>query len=619
MNTNVCNHCGGEYEYRGGRWVCRWCGSYRQESITNEEVTLLYTAYQKLRLTDFVEAESEFDDFIQKYPENHSGYWGRLMARYAIKYERDFDGRMIPTCYATSIGSITSASDYKKALQYADAENGAYYKSQAEYIERVRTEWLEKAKKEKPYDIFLCYKDSDLAQNIERTKDSYAAQELYSLLTDMGFRVFYSRVSLREKVGEKYEPYIFHALSTAKVMIVYGSDPDYIQSTWMKNEWMRYIKQIREGKKKPESLLVACDGFSPDELPTALSSMQCFRADEKTFYGDLQNRVNGLFGREYAEVAHTTKRPRKKRRIKRVISLLVVLALAIWIWSDYQESVGPAKLDFVSNGDGTCYVSDITLNGDTSIDIPAEYAGERVTAIGKDAFTFSYGLTSITIPEGVTKIEESAFAYCDGLTSVHLPDSLESIGNSAFSDCAALTYIELPASVSKIGEYAFYGCDGLTELVIPEGVTQLGGSAFANCENLMSLTISASLTSIGDGVFSGCKNMIRVTFDGDTASIGASMFYDCLHLDSVTVRSPIGYVEHSAFAGCFALKEIDFPETLRVIRYNAFDNCISLTSIRYGGTVAQWEKFHRPSDWGINIGDYTVYCADGTVAKSAGE
>lgn len=302
MNTNVCNHCGGEYEYRGGRWVCRWCGSYRQESITNEEVTLLYTAYQKLRLTDFVEAESEFDDFIQKYPENHSGYWGRLMARYAIKYERDFDGRMIPTCYATSIGSITAASDYKKALQYADAENGAYYKSQAEYIERVRTEWLEKAKKEKPYDIFLCYKDSDLAQNIERTKDSYAAQELYSLLTGMGFRVFYSRVSLRGKVGEKYEPYIFHALSTAKVMIVYASNPDYIRSTWMKNEWMRYTKQIRESKKKPESLLIACDGFSPDELPTALAAMPCFRAEERAFYGELKKMVNQLFGRKKKQV-----------------------------------------------------------------------------------------------------------------------------------------------------------------------------------------------------------------------------------------------------------------------------------------------------------------------------
>ncbi len=298
MNPNICNQCGGDYEYRNGRWICRACGSYKPESISTEEEILLYTAYQKLRLTDFAEAEAEFDDLIRRYPENPSGYWGRLLAKYGIQYERDFDGRMIPTCYAASIGSVKSASDYKKALRYADAENRAYYVGQAEYMERVRVQWQEKAKHEPPYDIFICYKDSDLANGIERTKDSYAAQELYTLLTDMGFRVFYSRVSLRGKVGEKYEPYIFHALSTAQVMIVYGSDPEYIQSTWLKNEWMRYTKQIREGKKKPESLLVVCEGFPFEELPVALSSGQCFRAEDRTFYMELKKTVNHLFGRK---------------------------------------------------------------------------------------------------------------------------------------------------------------------------------------------------------------------------------------------------------------------------------------------------------------------------------
>ena len=44
MNQNLCNNCGGEYEYRHGRWVCRSCGAYKPEEISNEEVTLLYTA-----------------------------------------------------------------------------------------------------------------------------------------------------------------------------------------------------------------------------------------------------------------------------------------------------------------------------------------------------------------------------------------------------------------------------------------------------------------------------------------------------------------------------------------------------------------------------------------------
>ena len=328
--TNICNHCGGAYEYRGGRWVCRWCGSYKQEEISSEEEVLLHTAYQKLRLTEFAEAEAAFDDFIPQYPENPSGYWGRLMAKYGIKYEQDFDGRMVPTCYAASIGSVTSASDYQKALQYADAENRAYYKSQAEYIERVRKEWLAKAKQEEPYDIFICYKDSDLANGIERTQDSYAAQELYTFLTDMGFRVFYSRVSLRGKVGEKYEPYIFHALSTAKVMIVYGSSPDYIQSTWLKNEWMRYTKQLLEGIKNSRSLIVACEGFPPEELPSALSGAQCFRADERSFYGELKNTVYQLFGRKQKPVVSGAKMKLRKFLVI-LFSILTLLSIQLML------------------------------------------------------------------------------------------------------------------------------------------------------------------------------------------------------------------------------------------------------------------------------------------------
>ena len=294
MNSNICNHCGGEYGYRNGRYVCFSCGSYKPETISNEEVTLLYTAFQKLRLADFSEAEQEFDDILQRYPENANAYWGRLMSRYGIKYEKDFDGKMIPTCYATSIESVTDDKDYQKVLRYADEESKIYYRQQAEYMERVRVTWVEKANKEKPYDVFISYKDSDLAHGIERTKDSFAAQEIYTHLLEQGYRVFFSRESLRDKTGEKYEPYIFNALSTAKIMLVYGSSADYIKSTWLKNEWHRFAKKIADGEKHPEALLVACEGFSPSELPHALASRQCFDASRRTFFGDLDKCIERI-------------------------------------------------------------------------------------------------------------------------------------------------------------------------------------------------------------------------------------------------------------------------------------------------------------------------------------
>ena len=331
MNSNICNNCGGAYVYQDGRWKCRWCGAYKSEEFSNEEVTLLYTAYQKLRLAEFSEAEKDFDDILQKYPQNPSGYWGRLMAKYGIKYEQDFDGRMIPTCYATSIESLLSTQDFQKALQYADDENKAYYKQQAEYIERVRKEWLEKARKEKPYDIFICYKDSDLANGIERTQDSIAAQDLYIHLRNKGYRVFYSHESLRDKAGEKYEPYIFNALSTAKVMIVYGSKPEYITSTWLKNEWTRYERRIQKGEKQTDSLIVAYDGFSLNELPTALSSMQCLNAEHKSFYSELDDRIEKILHRKTAPGKYEKKKKKQALAIAAVfLSFSAIVGLGVW-------------------------------------------------------------------------------------------------------------------------------------------------------------------------------------------------------------------------------------------------------------------------------------------------
>jgi hypothetical protein len=147
-------------------------------------------------LCDFDDAEREYADIVAKYPENPEGYWGRLLSRYGIKYEEDFDGRKIPTCYAASIESVMSDKDYIKAISLADADTKAYYINQAEYIERVRKEWIEKAQKEKPYDIFLCYKDSDFEKGIDRTEDSYAVQELYIHLTNREYRVFFFTYSI---------------------------------------------------------------------------------------------------------------------------------------------------------------------------------------------------------------------------------------------------------------------------------------------------------------------------------------------------------------------------------------------------------------------------------------
>lgn len=327
MDKNICNICGGNYIYKDGKWICACCDNIRQDEITNDELVLLSNAATKLRMADFDGAEELYLDFIKKYPKNSEGYWGLLLSKYGIKYEDDFDGKRIPTVYATSIESIINDEYYKKALALADKDREKYYKQQANKFELIRQEWVEKASKEQPVDIFICYKDSDEENDIARTDDSYEAQNLYTYLMSKGYSVFFSRESLRDKVSEKYEPYIFNALNTAHVMIVYSSSKEYIESTWVKNEWTRFLKKIKNKQKQPNSLIVAFDKMKSSELPKAFSSVQCMNASEKTFYADLEKHIQKVIKKattpiaklERVELKENVKHKKTKKLTKEIV------------------------------------------------------------------------------------------------------------------------------------------------------------------------------------------------------------------------------------------------------------------------------------------------------------
>ena len=125
----------------------------------------------------------------------------------------------------------------------------------------------------------------------------------------------------------------------------------------------------------------------------------------------------------------------------------------------------------------------------------------------------------------VTSIGKSAFEYCSGLTSVTIPNSVTSIGNYAFAGCSDLTSVTIPNSVTSIGDYAFYHCYGLTSVTIPNSVTSIGESAFAGCSDLTSVTIGNGVTSIGESAFAGCFGLTSVTIPNSVTSIGRRAFY----------------------------------------------------------------------------------------------
>lgn len=131
------------------------------------------------------------------------------------------------------------------------------------------------------------------------------------------------------------------------------------------------------------------------------------------------------------------------------------------------EQLTPSQgLEFTSFGNNTCYVSDIGTCRDTHLVIPATAPnGEKVTAIGEDAFEDCPEILKVTIPSSVIVIKSGAFEDCSGLTSVTIKNG-----------------------VTSIGEYAFYSCTSLKSIVIPESITTIGENAFGDCPSLTSVT-----------------------------------------------------------------------------------------------------------------------------------
>ena len=93
-------------------------------------------------------------------------------------------------------------------------------------------------------------------------------------------------------------------------------------------------------------------------------------------------------------------------------------------------------LEFTSNGNGTCYVSDIGSCTDKDVVIPSVSPdGDKVTGIGNHAFEKCGAITSVTIQNGVKSIGHYAFYKCSSLASITIPNSVTSIGEYAFSSC----------------------------------------------------------------------------------------------------------------------------------------------------------------------------------------
>ena len=225
---------------------------------------------------------------VADFPEEAEAYWGLVLCRYGIEYVDDpATGRKVPTCHRSSFDSILEDSDFEQACENADPIARRVYRDEAKTIEDIRKGIVEVSGKEPPYDIFICYKETD--EKGERTVDSVIAQDVYDALTEKGYRVFFSRITLEDKLGTEYEPYIFAALNSAKVMLAFGTDYEYFSAVWVKNEWSRYLKLMAHDKTR--HLIPCYKGIDAYDMPKEFAHLQ---AQDMGKVGATQDLLRGI-------------------------------------------------------------------------------------------------------------------------------------------------------------------------------------------------------------------------------------------------------------------------------------------------------------------------------------
>ena len=288
-----CKMCGGTIEFVPGTsvCVCDYCGTKQTlPRLDGDRKANLYDRADHFRRNnDFDKAAAIYEQILAEDKTDAETYWLLVLCRYGVEYVEDpATHKRVPTVNRAQYTSIFDDADYRSALQYADAQQRAVYEAEAAAINEIQKGILAVSQNEEPFDVFICYKETD-AQG-RRTPDSVLAADLYHQLTNEGFKVFFSRITLEDKLGTAYEPYIFAALNSAKVMVVLGTKQEYFNAVWVKNEWSRYLALVKQSDGK-KTLIPAYRDMDPYDLPEEFAHLQ---AQDMSKLGFMQDLIRGV-------------------------------------------------------------------------------------------------------------------------------------------------------------------------------------------------------------------------------------------------------------------------------------------------------------------------------------
>lgn len=275
----------------------------------------------------------------------------------------------------------------------------------------------------------------------------------------------------------------------------------------------------------------------------------------------------------------------------------------------------------------------ITGGGDTSTVFTA-----TGTTVKLPSFTGNY---YVDWGDGTQDTSFTHTYVSSGLHIIRVYDA-ETIAINSSSKYPNITSIKTGSTIKSIGSNTFFQNAYIESVIVTENVETVKGGAFSECPKLNSITCAdaeyfrrafysffiemPSLKTIvitggdviGDRVFEYCgSSVVSITIPDSVTSIGGDAFYGCSSLTSIVIPDSVTSIGEWAFAGCTGLTSVTLGNGLTSMGANAFSYCEKLASINYGGTTSQWTNgtITFGLNWNDGVGNYVVYCTDGTVSK----
>ena len=643
--TFKCKMCGASLTISAGQSIvtCDYCDT--QQTIPKLQDARIANLYDRAnhfrRNNDFDKAMGIYESILNEDNTDAEAYWSLVLCRYGIEYVEDpKTKKRIPTVNRAQFTSIFDDQNYKSALAHADNQQRKLYEAEAHAINEIQKNILAISQKEEPFDVFICYKETDA--NGRRTMDSVLATELYQELTREGFKVFFSRITLEDKLGVAYEPYIFAALQSSKVMVVLGTRPEHFNAVWVKNEWSRYLSLIKNDAKK--LLIPAYRDMDPYHLPPEFSHLQ---AQDMAKLGFMQDLTRGIQKILQADKPVTIIEPSTPNVIPTPVALNIspLLKRAFMFLEDGEWSSADEYCEKVLDQEPECAEA---------------YLGKLMIELQVKQRT---DLAHCAHPFQNSKNYQKAIRFADSQLKAELTDYLNAIKARIENERLEKQYIEsvqamntantesdyksaaklfaalgdykdcprLKADCSDkaeaarianekrmakrkkgrgglfivatclltvagvVGIYVMYPFSPVKQNspIVPSTTTATTPPKTPDTSSPSENTtyvIPQGTTHIKDGAFMGRTDLTKVVIPDSVTSIGDDAFSKCSSLTDITIPDSVTSIGTGAFKDCSKLTSVTIPNGITTIATSAFYRCTGLTHVTIPSSVKTIER-----------------------------